>query len=112
MNSSGYSLLDIDDNTAVAPIFEFASIQGIEVENEHGKLNRATWVLPKSLRTTSYSARLHFKKKGKVSISYSSRKRPLQFTDTIDMLWTFQIKTWNTVQLLADFVITELEEEQ
>jgi len=104
--------LDIDDkHRLLLPIFEFASIQGIEVENEHGKIKQgATWGTPqKPPYYVPIPLGWHFKKKGKVSISVLFEEGDLlQFTDTIDMLWTFQIKTWNTVQLLADFVITEL----
>jgi hypothetical protein len=103
---------DIDDkHRLLLPVFEYSSIQGIEVENEQGEVERGfTWgTHEKPPYYVHIPLGWHFKQKGEVSVAVLFGEGTLtQFADTLDMLWTFQIKTWNTVQLLADFVIAEL----
>ncbi|MGP0018641.1 MAG: hypothetical protein ACLPHP_08750 [Candidatus Sulfotelmatobacter sp.] len=104
--------LDIDDkHRLLLPVFEFASIQGIEVENEQGEVEHGATV--GTPQKPPYYVHVpigwHFKKKGNVSVSVLFEEGEiLQYAETIEMLWTFQIKTWNTVQLLDNFVLMEL----
>lgn len=104
--------LDMDDkHRLILPVFEFSSIQGIEVENEQGQVeNGFTWGTPEK---PPYYVHIplgwHFKQKGRVSAAVLFVEGAfLQFADTLDMLYAFQVKVWNVVQLLADFVLAEI----
>ncbi len=105
-------ILDVDDkHRLLLPVIEFASIQGIEVENEHGKVVRgSTWSTPEE---PPYYVPIefgwHFKKKGQVAFSvlFDEGAR-FQFADIRDMLFTFSIHVIQTVDAMEIAVLAEL----
>jgi len=114
-NDSIWSIhvLDIDDkHRLLLPVIEFVSIQGIEVEDEHGKVVQGgTWGTD---QTPPYYVPIekgwHLKNKGKVAFSvlFGVGETTLQFTDIRDMLWTFSIHVLQIVQSLENFALAEL----
>jgi hypothetical protein len=113
-NDSIWSIhvLDVDDkHRLLLPIIEFASIQGIEVEHESGKiLPGSTWgTSEKPPYYVPIEVGWHVKNKGKVSFSVLFDEGPrFQFSDIRDMLHTFSIQVFNVVQLLENVITIEL----
>jgi hypothetical protein len=105
-------ILDVDDkHRLLLPVIEFASIQGIEVENEHGKVvPGATWgTAQKPPYYVPIESGWHFKNKGKVTFSVLFDEGPrFQFADIRDMLWAFVMHTLIAVQSLENVICTEL----
>lgn len=108
----GIHILDIDDkHRLLLPVIEFASIQGIEVENEHGKVvPGSTWgTSQKPPYYVPIEAGWHFKNKGKVTFAVLFDEGPrFQFADIRDMLWAFVMQTLVAVQSLENVICTEL----
>jgi hypothetical protein len=105
-------ILDVDDkHRLILPVIEFASIQGIEVENEHGKVVQGT-TLGTSQKPPYYvpiESGWHLKNKGKVAFSVLfDEGATFQFADIRDMLWRFSIDVLRTIQSLENCVATEL----
>jgi hypothetical protein len=108
----GIHILDIDDkHRLLLPVIEFASIQGIEVENEHGKVVLgATWgTAQKPPYYVPIESGWHFKNKGKVTFSvlFDEGQR-FQFADIREMLWAFAMQVFVAVQSLENVICTEL----
>jgi hypothetical protein len=105
-------ILDIDDkHRLLLPVIEFGSPQGIEVENEHGKVVKAgTWgTAEKPPYYVPIELGWHVKNKGKVAVTVLFDEGPaFQFTDIRDMLWAFSIQTVNVIQTLEDTALAEL----
>lgn len=108
----GIHILDIDDkHRLLLPVIEFASIQGIEVENEHGKVvPGGTWgTAQKPPYYVSIESGWHFKNKGKVTFTVLFDEGPtFQFTDIRDMLWAFEMQVVNVIDALENIILTEL----
>jgi hypothetical protein len=105
-------ILDIDDkHRLLLPVIEFASIQGIEVENEQGKVVKgATWgTSQKPPYYVPIEFGWHLKKKGKVAFSvlFDEGAR-FQFSDIRDMLFTFSIHVVQTVDAMEIAILVEL----
>jgi len=105
-------ILDIDDkHRLLLPVIEYASIHGIEVEDQRGKVTSgSTWG---SSEKPPYYVHIplgyHFKEKGTVAFSVLFDEGPkFQFADLRDMLWVFIIQVVNTVQALENIVPIEL----
>jgi hypothetical protein len=105
-------ILDIDDkHRLLLPIIEFASVGGIEVENESGKVVKAgTWgTAQKPPYYVPIEFGWHIKNKGQVAFSVLFDEGPtFQFTDIRDMLWAFLTQTSSVIQILENAVLTEL----
>jgi hypothetical protein len=113
-NESIWSIhtLDIDDkHRLLLPIIEYASIHGIEVEDEQGKVVKGgTWgTSEKPPYYVPIPLGWHFKEKGNVAFSVLFDEGPtFQFADIRDMLWTFAIQVLNVIQALENVIPTEL----
>jgi hypothetical protein len=96
--------LDIlDKHRLLIPVLQMAAVDGIEVQNERGKVVKGfTWG---SLEQPPYFVPIesgwHIKNKGQISIAIIFDERtPVYSMDVPDMLATFSIGTLNIVQLL------------
>ena len=81
------------------------------MEDEQGEVERRfTWgTHEKPPYYVSIPLGWHLKQKGQVAVAVLFDEGTLtQFADTLDMLYAFQIKVWNIVQLLDDFAMAEL----
>jgi hypothetical protein len=105
-------ILDIDDkHRLLLPVIEYASIHGIEVENERGELEeRGTWgTSQKPPYYLPIPVGWHFNKKGTVAFAVLFDEGPtFQFADICDMLWCFSIQASNVVQSLENVILIEL----
>jgi len=104
-------ILDIDDkHRLLLPVIEFASIQGIEVENDQGKVVKgATWgTAQKPPYYVPIEFGWHLKKKGEVAFSvlFDEGAR-FQFADIRDMLFTFSMHVTATVHSLEIVIMVE-----
>jgi hypothetical protein len=104
--------LDIDDkHRLLLPIIEYASIHGIEVENERGKVEKGgTWgTSQKPPYYVPIPLGWHLKNKGTVAFAVLFDEGPtFQFADIRDMLWTFAVQVVNVTQALENVVAIEL----
>ncbi len=113
-NESIWSIhsLDIDDkHRLLLPIIEYASIHGIEVENERGGVTKGgTWgTSQKPPYYVPIPVGRHFKEKGTVAIAVLFDEGPtFQFADIRDMLWAFAIQVIGVVQSLENAILLEL----
>ncbi|HME33760.1 MAG TPA: hypothetical protein VKF84_00885 [Candidatus Sulfotelmatobacter sp.] len=113
-NESLWSIhsLDIDDkHRLLLPIIEYASIHGIEVEDEQGKVVKGgTWgTSEKPPYYIPIQLGWHLKEKGTVAFSVLFDEGPMfQFADIRDMLWAFTIQVVNVIQALENVVPIEL----
>ncbi len=108
----GIHILDIDDkHRLLLPVIEFGSTQGIEVEDEHGKVVKgATWgTAQKPPYYVPIELGWHVKNKGKVAVTVLFDEGPtFQFADVRDMLWAFLMQTLNVIMTLENAVLAEL----
>ncbi len=105
--------LDIDDkHRLLLPVIEYASIHGIEVENERGEVTKGgTWgTSEKPPYYIPIPLGCHLKEKGNVAFSVLFDEGPtFQFADIRDMLWSFSIAVSNVVNSLENVVLVEME---
>jgi hypothetical protein len=104
--------LDIDDkHRLLLPVIEYASIHGIETEDEHGKVVKGgTWgTSEKPPYYVPIPLGWHFKEKGTVAFAVLFDEGPMfKFADIRDMLWMFAIDVLKTIQALENIVPIEL----
>jgi len=108
----GIHILDIDDkHRLLLPVIKFASVQGIEVVHDDGRIvHGGTWG---SAQKPPYYVPIelgwHLKNKGKVSFSvlFDEGQR-FQYSDMRDMLWSFTMQVIVAVQSLENVICTEL----